>query len=82
MAFETSSIEAEAGRASTSRTTVPRVSDMLVPVSPSGTGKTLSLLISSARSATTWAATGKHVRTTDEIIFEDLFSLGLWCERC
>ena len=73
IALETSSMEAPAGRASTSRTTVPSVSDMLVPVSPSGTGKTLSLLISSARSATTLAAAGKQVRMTVEIIFVDLF---------
>ena len=38
------------------------VSDMLVPVSPSGTGKTLSLLISSALSETAAAAIGKQVR--------------------
>ena len=68
MAFATSAMLAPAGRASTSFTTVPRVRDMLVPVSPSGTGKTLSLLISSALSATTWAATGKQERITFEII--------------
>jgi hypothetical protein len=68
MAFAMSSIEAPAGSASTSFTTVPNVSDMLVPVSPSGTGKTLSLLISSARSAMTFAAAGKHVRMESAIM--------------
>ena len=68
IALAMSSMVASAGRASTSRTTVPSVRDMFVPVSPSGTGKTLSLLISSALSATTLAATGKHVRITVEII--------------
>ncbi len=49
MALATCSMEALAGRASTSPTTVLRVRLILVPVSPSGTGNTLSLLISSAR---------------------------------
>ena len=62
-AVATSSIVASAGSAWTSLTTVPSVSDMLVPVSPSGTGKTFSLLMSSALSATAWAATGKQERT-------------------
>ena len=74
MALAMSSIVASAGRAWTSPTTVLSVRDMLVPVSPSGTGKTLSLLISSARSATTLAAAGKQVRMTVEIIFEYLGS--------
>ena len=39
---------------------------MFVPVSPSGTGKTLSLLISSDLSATTLAAAGKQVRMSSE----------------
>ena len=43
---------ASAGRASISATTVAKVRDMFVPVSPSGTGKTLSLFISSLRSLT------------------------------
>ena len=64
MAAAMSAMEASLGSASTSATTVPSVSDMLVPVSPSGTGKTLSLLISSALSATTLAARGKQVRMT------------------
>ena len=69
IALAMSRIEAPAGSISTSETTVPSVSDMFVPVSPSGTGKTLSLLISSALSATTFAAAGKQVRMTVEIIF-------------
>ena len=72
MALAMSSMEASAGSASTSPTTVLSVSDMLVPVSPSGTGKTLSLLMSSALSATTFAAMGKQVRTTDEIMWRIL----------
>ncbi len=68
MALATASMGALAGRASTSFTTVLSVRLMLVPVSPSGTGKTLSLLISSALSATAWAATGKQWRMTFAII--------------
>ena len=75
IALAMSSMEASAGRAWTSLTTVPRVRDMLVPVSPSGTGKTLSLLMSSALSATTLAAAGKHVRMTEEIIWRNLGSV-------
>ena len=74
IALAMSSMEASAGSAWTSLTTVLSVSDMFVPVSPSGTGKTLSLLISSARSATTLAAAGKHVRMTVEIILGNLGS--------
>ena len=68
IALAMSSIEASLGKASTSFTTVPSVGDMLVPVSPSGTGNTLSLLISSALSATTLAATGKQVLTVSAIM--------------
>ena len=75
MALAISSMVASAGRAWTSLTTVPRVSDMFVPVSPSGTGKTLSLLTSSALSARALAATGKQVRMTLAIIFRNLGSL-------
>ena len=75
MALEMSAIEASLGSASISLTTVPSVSDMFVPVSPSGTGKTLSLLMSSALSATTLAAAGKHVRMTEEIIWRNLGSV-------
>ena len=55
-------MSASAGRAESSLVTEASVSDMLVPVSPSGTGKTLSLLISSALSETAAAAIGKQVR--------------------
>ena len=64
IALATAAMSESAGSAATSRTTVPSVSDMFVPVSPSGTGKTLSLLMSSDLSATAWAATGKHERIT------------------
>ena len=46
MAPAIASMSASAGRAESSLVTEASVSDMLVPVSPSGTGKTLSLLIS------------------------------------
>ena len=46
---------------------------MLVPVSPSGTGKTLSLLISSALSATADTAMGKQVRMVFAIISTGTF---------
>ncbi len=58
MAFLTSARPASAGSAFRPATTLSSVSDMFVPVSPSGTGKTLSLLISSLRlesSAEAWA---------------------------
>ena len=62
MAPAMASMSASAGRAESSLVTEASVSDMLVPVSPSGTGKTLSLLISSALSETAAAAIGKQVR--------------------
>ena len=62
MAPAMASISASAERAESSLVTEASVSDMLVPVSPSGTGKTLSLLISSALSETAAAAIGKQVR--------------------
>ncbi len=62
MAPAMASMSASAGRAESSLVTEESVSDMLVPVSPSGTGKTLSLLISSALSETAAAAIGKQVR--------------------
>ena len=74
MAWATSDMVASLGRASTSLTTVPSVSDMFVPVSPSGTGNTLSLLISSALSATTWAAGGKQARMVLAIMYQPLVS--------
>jgi len=55
-ALQTASRPASESRAANSPTTASIVSDMLVPVSPSGTGKTLSLLTSSIRSLRAAAA--------------------------
>jgi hypothetical protein len=68
MAPAMASISASTERAASSFTTDWSVSDMLVPVSPSGTGNTLSLLISSALSATAATAMGKQVRIVFAII--------------
>ena len=69
MAAAMPSMSASAGSEESSLTTEASVSDMLVPVSPSGTGKTFSLLMSSALSATALAAIGKQVRMVFAIIF-------------
>ena len=81
MACAMSDIEALSGRDSISCTTVANVSDMFVPVSPSGTGNTLSLFISSAFSETTLAATGKHLRIALDIMKLRPLRI-LWTYRC
>ena len=50
IAWQTAAVSEPSGSFETSSTTTSIVSDMLVPVSPSGTGNTLSLLTSSLRS--------------------------------
>ena len=56
MARRTSARSAPMGSAARLSTTEASVSDMLVPVSPSGTGNTLRRLISSLRSSSTLLA--------------------------
>lgn len=75
MAPAMASMSASAGRAESSLVTEASVSDMLVPVSPSGTGKTLSLLISSALSETAAAAIGNRCEwSLQSWVFESPFS--------
>ena len=76
MAPAMASMSASAGRAESSLVTEASVSDMLVPVSPSGTGKTLSLLISSALSETAAAAIGKQVRMVFAIMSGEISVFG------